>query len=143
MIVTIQEITQAVNTESLLSDLRALFDTYAFTFENRGVVILSMPLYMVQTTGGLLTTSQPNKQSLRVTIDCEPQGPNTILRPLPEPRQNTRWPFWVDKPLTLSLNFTLENGITFWHIHKFEPGIEYLEHFNGGDEAFLERLATQ
>jgi hypothetical protein len=142
MLVSIVSVRQSFNPDALLSDLRALFDTYLFVFENQGIELVRMPLYIMETEGGIGGPSQ--LETIRLQIDCEPQGPNTILEKLPgEPRPLARWPFTVEKPVTLRFQFTLDNGNWVYHIHEFVPGVEYLEHFNGGANEFLNRLVLQ
>lgn len=138
-----------INEDSRLSDLVALFETYAIEFYAAGLPLLSQPLHAcfqgtlfgVAGAGGgqtrLKTLSARTGESTPSVLSDDPAPDRVSLVELSRfagARRRPRWPFFVDGPLTLIVTLSrssIETGnqqlfeITgCWRV-SFEPGFSY------------------
>lgn len=125
----ITRISSRANPDSKVSDLRALFDSYRFSFSISGRIYVETPLFV-----GI----RPPTLALPSTLDdCE----GTLDRWCPtglEP-PNARWPFWVDADLQWQFLFKSDDKESpLIQEFLFEPGRRYERETVRGFRAVLE-----
>lgn len=116
-----------ISPSSKVSDIEALFDSYAVILSRKGQELQAGPLWQqIQQIGGIGASQEPiepfTSEQLRPHIDHALELRMVQYEPPVEETRVARWPFWVESKLQVCFTF----GDQWWQ-YDFSPGKTYTE----------------